>query len=293
MIISASRRTDLPAFYGQWFMNRIREGFFLSINPFNRNQQKTISLSTGEVDAFVFWSKNPRPFLKNLDIVDSLGYRYVFQFTLNDYPRLLEPGMPHLHHRIETFQRLSEKIGKEKVVWRYDPILISNLTPATYHLERFQQLAESLSPWTNRVMISFYDGYGKADRRMKLLEKAKGLVLQEPSSDEDFLQLLKGMGEVAQNHSLSLYSCAEEMDLAEYGIKHGACIDIPWINQVFSIQLPNKKDPNQRKECLCGISIDMGSYDTCPFACQYCYATSSEKAVYNRRQEIDMNRPWL
>lgn len=293
MIISASRRTDIPAFYGEWFMNRIREGYFLRINPYNRNQQKKISLSLADVDAFVFWSKNPRPFLKHLDVLDAKGYSYLFQYTLNDYPALLEPKMPPLSHRIETMQILSEKIGKKKILWRYDPILFSNITPPSYHIEHFHKLAEALSPWVTRVTISFYDGYGKAERRMKRLEKEKGLMIQNTSAATGFTQLLRELGKISKPKGLAVYTCAEEMDLESYGIHHGACIDIPGMNEVLGLNLANKKDPHQRKECLCGISVDMGSYDTCPFSCQYCYATASEKAVLNRRKELDENRPWL
>lgn len=293
VIISASRRTDIPAFYGDWFMNRIQEGYFLRINPFNRKQQKKISLSPADVDAFVFWSKNPRPFFKYLDVLDSMGYSYLFQFTLNDYPSILEPKLPALSHRIETMQILGEKIGKEKVIWRYDPIIISNITPVSYHIEHFHKLVEALSPWTTRVMISFYDGYGKAERRLKKLEKEKGLVIQNTITSSYLKQLLKEIGKIAKQNHLSIFSCAEEMDLEDFGIHHGACIDISWINKVLNLNLANKKDPHQRKECLCGISIDMGSYDTCLFSCQYCYATTSEKTVLNRRKTFDVNRPWL
>src|SRR6056297_3462321 len=132
MIISASRRTDIPAFYSDWFMNRIREGYYFKVNPFNKNQKKGISLDSKEVDMIVFWSKYPEPMIEYIDELSSKGYNFYFQYTLNNYPEILEPRLPDLEKRIEVFKKLSEKIGKKRVIWRYDPIIISNKTPMEF-----------------------------------------------------------------------------------------------------------------------------------------------------------------
>ena len=156
MIISASRRTDIPGFFVDWFMDRIREGYFTSVNPFNRSQHKVVSLKPEDVDCIIFWTKYPAPLLDQLPILDELGYRYYFQFTLNDYPDLFEPKVPPLPLHLDVFRELSEKIGKEKVIWRYDPIILSNLTSSEYHMEKFDYLTEHLTPYTDRVIISFW-----------------------------------------------------------------------------------------------------------------------------------------
>jgi hypothetical protein len=157
MIISASRRTDIPAFYSKWFMNRIREGYCLVPNPLNTKQISVVTLSPVEVDAIVFWSKNPEPLIPYLSELDDYGFRYYFQFTLNDYPSALEPNIPSLESRLETFRKLSKLLGPKRVIWRYDPIIISNYTPPSYHIERFRNIANELRGFTKRVMVSFVD----------------------------------------------------------------------------------------------------------------------------------------
>src|SRR4030042_4778791 len=169
MIISASRRTDIPAFYSDWFINRIRAGWCFVPNPVNYHQLSFVPLIPEEVAAIVFWSKNPEPLIKHLDDLDRQGYRYYFQFTLNDYPIELEPALPPANVRIETFKQLSERLGSLRVIWRYDPIIISNQTPITYHLKKFSQISESLKGYTNRVMVSFVDYYRKTDSRLEKL----------------------------------------------------------------------------------------------------------------------------
>jgi len=167
MIISASRRTDIPAFFSNWFMNRVREGYFYSVNPFNSNQITKVSLESPDVDAICFWTKNPRPLIKHLIELENLGLNYYFQFTLNPYGKEFEPGLPSLEKRIATFRALSGQIGQERVVWRYDPVILSNATPVEWHLERADFIASSLSGRTDRLVFSFCDflrqrGEGKA-----------------------------------------------------------------------------------------------------------------------------------
>ncbi|MFZ5753433.1 MAG: DUF1848 domain-containing protein [Bacillota bacterium] len=284
MIISASRRTDIPAFFGDWFIKRIEEGFFYNINPFNPRQVKGYSLLPEDVDAIVFWTKNPQPFIKHLDYLDQRGYHYYFQYTLNDYPKIFEPHVPPVHERIETFVELSKRIGKGKVIWRYDPIVISSLTPVEYHLEKIAYISSCLKGQAQRAMISFLEFYSKVNNRLKKLETQYGIQFTDFTANEhrkELLELAEKFKEIAHKNGLQIFSCTETVDLDQIGIEPGSCIDGKLIQKLFGIQKRYRKDPNQRKECLCVESVDMGVYNTCQFQCSYCYANFSEKMVHN------------
>ena len=275
MIISASRRTDIPAFYSEWFMNRIAEGWFECVNPFNPSQVRIVSLLPQDVDVIVFWSKNPEPLLQHLDELDARGYRYYFQYTLNDYPGFLEPGIPCLNNRLDTFLRLASRLGSKRVVWRYDPIIAGNITPVEYHLERFAHISDKLSGYCERVVISFVDFYAKLSKRLGILEKSNGFSAYDitlPEYREKLAILLSGISSRAAANSMGVYSCSELLELSEWGVEHGRCIDSAMINDIFHMDLSMNKDRNQRKGCLCAASVDMGTYNTCGHACSYCYA---------------------
>ncbi len=288
MIISASRRTDIPAFFGDWFMERVRQGFFLRINPFNTRQVSTVSIKPQEVDLFVFWTKNPQPFLPHLAELDAMGYRYYFQYTLNDYPSIFEPHLPPVADRIEVFKQLSVRIGPRRVVWRYDPIIISSLTPEDYHLDRLQRLAQQLNGHAERQVISFCDSYGHAGRRLTKLSQEHRITFEDPIGDPQRLtDLARGIKSVADAHSLSVSTCAEAVDLASIGILPGACIDAKLINELFHLHCSSRKDPHQRPECGCVAAIDMGMYNTCSHGCVYCYANHNEKTIANNLRHHD------
>jgi hypothetical protein len=276
MIVSASRRTDIPAFYAAWFMQRVRAGFCTVPNPFNANQISHISLRPEDVDAIVFWTRNPRPLLTALDELDARGYRYYFQYTILDNPRLLDPRTPPVTAAVETFRRLADRIGPARVIWRYDPIVLSSVTEASFHQERYAWIAEQLRGYTTRSVISIVDVYRKAARRLRALA-AQGVTLpnQAPETLPEFAALLRSLVATAAQHCMEIVSCAEEIDLTGYGIQPGKCIDDDLLARVFGLQLDLRKDPGQRDACGCVVSRDIGMYDSCPFGCQYCYATTS------------------
>lgn len=281
-IISASRRTDIPAFFAQWFMTRVREGFFYRINPFNSNQVSGFSLAPEDVDAIVFWTKNPGPLLPHLRELDERRLRYYFQFTLNPYEELFEPRVPPLAQRIATFRELSERLGPRRVIWRYDPVILSNNTPVAWHLEQMAAMAEALSGATDRLVISFLDFYGKVNRRLADLERSQGLTLSDIAADlhrGDLLTLATGFQKCASAHGIKVFSCSEEADLAEIGIRKGSCIDGDLIRELFGEGKEYRKDKHQRGACGCVASMDMGIYNTCRFQCAYCYATMSPKLI--------------
>ncbi|HYH04300.1 MAG TPA: DUF1848 domain-containing protein [Bacillota bacterium] len=282
MIISVSRRTDIPAFYSEWFYNRVREGYFIRVNPYNPAQRKRISLERQDVDAFVFWSKNPRPLLRYLPWLDDHGYPYYFLFTVNDYPELFEPRVPGLNRRVETFRLLSTMLGPERVIWRYDPIILSSLTTEQFHLETFARIAEMLTGYTKRVIISFLDSYPKVKRAFARLDPENSLQICEPQiggGQTALLELSEGLSAIAAERQIAVYSCSEKLDLSQCQVNRGSCIDGILINKLFQLQLPLRKDPAQRPECGCVPAVDMGIYNTCEYLCSYCYANGHPEIV--------------
>ena len=220
MIISASRRTDLPAFYTDWFMNRIRAGFCTVPNPFNPQQISRISLSPEDVDVIVFWTRNPRPLLPHLAELDQRGYRYYFQYTLLDYPRPIETSTPPTAVAIENFQALAGQIGPERVIWRYDPILFSAQTGASFHLETYTRLAENLHGYTRRSVISVLTFYAKLQSRFEALaEQGLPVVNIQDRQGPRFAELMRSLVDVAAANQMQVYSCASELDLQSYGIQ--------------------------------------------------------------------------
>jgi len=282
MIISASRRTDIPAFYSDWFINRVREGWCFVPNPLNYHQLSFVPLIPEEVAAIVFWSKNPAPLMKYLDEIDERGYRYYFQFTLNDYPEEFEPGLPSINERIGTFKKLSDRLGNPRVIWRYDPIIISNFTPANFHTAKFAQIADSLKGYTNRVMVSFVDYYQKTELRLEKLRKFGFEFENNFEQTPEASILMRELGEIAKHSGIEIFTCAEEVNFSSVGVTPGRCIDPDLIQQIWSIKGNEKKDPTQRSVCLCAVSKDIGINDTCLHGCTYCYATRKDEVARKR-----------
>jgi len=286
MIISASRRTDIPAFYADWFMNRVRAGFFYRINPFNSKQVSGFSLKPEHVDAICFWTKNPQPLMPYLAELDERGLNYYFQFTLNPYGRTFEPNLPPMEERIETMVALAGCIGPERVVWRYDPLILSTVTPVAWHLEQAGRLADRLQDATRRLVFSFCDFYGKGEGRLSKALQGSGIRLADITAPghEDSIELMaRGLGEIADLHGLEIFSCSEVVNLGGIGIEHGACIDPNLIRKLFGVAVSARKDRNQRNACKCVESVDMGSYNSCHFRCVYCYANFNEGMIENSR----------
>lgn len=296
MIISASRRTDVPAFYSDWFMNRIRAGFFHRINPFNSKQVSGFSLAPDDVDAICFWSKNPKPLMPHLNELDQRGLNYYFQFTLNPYGKKFEPQVPPLAERIATFQELAERIGPERVVWRYDPVILSSATPVPWHIEQLERLAEQLAAATRRLVFSFYDFYGKGQGRLHTALNGTGITLEDITAErkvDELDALVHGFKAVTDRYRLRIFSCSEDMELAALGIEHGACIDGKLIRELFGGDPSTKKDKNQRPACGCDESVDMGMYNTCHFRCTYCYANFNEGMIEGNLARHDPESPSL
>lgn len=264
MIISASRRTDIPSFYSEWLFNRFKEGYVCVRNPMNIHQISKISLSPDVVDGIVFWTKNPTPMLERIHELDK--YTYYFQFTLNSYGKDVEKNVPSKNDVIiPAFQKLSSIIGKERVVWRYDPIILNEHYTIEYHKKYFQTLCSMLSKYTEKCTVSFVDLYRTTMRNIKPLN------IRTPSNDE-VIELMSYFSSVAQSEGIYIDTCAEEYDLSSLGISHAHCIDKQRLERIGDYQLKIGKDKNQRGVCGCIESIDIGMYNTCENGCMYCYA---------------------
>lgn len=285
MILSVSRRTDIPNYYSEWFFNRLKEGFLYVRNPMNFHQISEIKISPDVVDCIVFWTKNPLPMMERLDELEA--YNYYFQFTLTGYGNDVERNLPNKKTSvIPIFQELSNRIGKEKVVWRYDPIFFSNRYNAKYHLKAFRSIAEALSGYTEKCVISFLDIYPKNKKNMDDL-------LSYDLSDSELREFAKELSNIAKENHIKIGSCAEKVDLDEYGIIHNSCIDKELIEKIIGCKLKINKDKNQRIECGCVESVEVGTYNTCKNGCVYCYANYSAKSVESNFQKYDPLSPLL
>ncbi|WP_324823019.1 DUF1848 domain-containing protein [Sinanaerobacter sp. ZZT-01] len=278
MIISASRRTDIPAFYTDWFFNRIKEGYILVRNPMNPHQISKIDVSPDVVDCIVFWTKNPIPMLRRLKELQE--YQYYFQFTLTSYDKTIERYLTTKKDLVAAFIALSKQIGRQRVIWRYDPILLSHLYTKEYHYKWFDKLAQKLSPYTDKCIISFLDQY-------KNTEKNLHGVRLFPITKTDIEEMAVEFSRIASQYGLILESCAEPFNLEKYNIFPSRCIDDRLLSQIWGKKIRIEKDPNQRKSCGCVKSIDIGAYNTCKHGCRYCYANFSDSIV---RKNISLHK---
>lgn len=269
MIISASRRTDIPAFYSQWFFNRIKERYVLVPNPFNSKMISRVNLNPAVVDCIVFWTKNPTPMIGHLDKLKD--YKYYFQFTLNPYEDDIENNLPQLSKRIEIFKRLSDKIGKEKVVWRYDPILTNEKYNVDFHKDTFAEIADGLKDHTERCMLGFIDHYHH-------IRSAVSQFNIKPLLMSDIQEMAISFKITIDRYPIFMDTCTVKVDLRHLGIPSGECVDKELIEKIIGYPITAKKDKNQRDICRCIESIDIGTYESCLNGCIYCYAI---KGNYN------------
>ena len=284
MIISASRRTDIPSYYSDWFFRRISEGYVLVRNPMNNRQVSRVKLSADTLDGIVLWTKNPLPMIGRLR---ELKVPFYFQFTLNSYAKDVEPHIPSKNDVIiPAFQKLSRLIGRERVVWRYDPILLNDTYTVGYHLKYFALLARKLRDYTESCTFSFIDFYRNTRNNTKFLD------LQIPRL-EDKLVIAEAFGRTARDYGLKINTCAEELDLSHFGVGHATCVDGRLLERIGGCKLNTERDRNQRIDCGCAASIDIGMYDSCRSGCLYCYANRSLTATERHFHNHDPASPLL
>lgn len=278
MIVSASRRTDIPAFYSEWFMNRLRAGYALTRNPMNPRQITRVSLAPGDVDALVFWSKDFRPMLAHMDEIRA-AFPVCVQHTLTPYGAPLEPRLTDKRGIVEAMRRLGTLIGPDCLVWRYDPVVFSDSMDVRWHLRAFGRACELLEGATHTCVFSFLQMYPRIRSRMS--------ALSTPPDEAMKLKLAAGMAELARGHGMTLQTCSQEIDLDPLGISHGACISPELIRAATGRTPAARRDSGQRGLCRCLKSVDIGTYHSCPHMCAYCYANWGEAAVLRNAARHD------
>ncbi len=285
MIISASRRTDLPAYYSKWFFRRLQEGYVLVRNPVNPRQVSRVSLSPEVVDGFVFWTKNPAPMIPWLDKLPDCPY--YFQVTLTPYDEQIERYLPSKRKVIlPAMRQLARQIGPERVVWRYDPVFLTERYSVDFHKKAFAQIARLLRGNTVRCVISFLDWYPPMEKRLRPLAP-------RPLGGDEMRELAASFGQAAAENGMRIFTCAETADLSGFGVEHGCCIDRDLLERIGGRPLCAEKDRSQRAACGCVQSVDIGAYDTCPGGCLYCYADHGVGRTMRNLAGFDPSSPLL
>ncbi len=271
LVVSASRRTDIPNYYAPWFLERLRQGYVLVRNVRDHRKVRKVDLSVEAVACIVFWTKNPAPLVEYLSHLDS--HRYYMHYTITGYGSDIEPRIPPIGESIDRFRRIAEHIGPQRIIWRYDPIFFNATYPLEYHMEIFARIAAQLGGYTTRCVFSFLDRY----RHLEATLDSLGIG---PFRESDLHTLAQHISQHCKSNGMEVQSCAEPYDLSSYGITHGACIDAQLVEKLSGIALPEKRDRSQRPDCRCAPSIDIGMYNTCLNLCSYCYANHNTQLVH-------------
>ncbi|WP_337465331.1 DUF1848 domain-containing protein [Acidaminococcus timonensis] len=282
MIINTGQRTDIPAFYARWFLNRIRAGSVCVRNPYNPSQVSRYRLSPKVVDCIGFCTKNPLPLLPYLDQLQ--GYGQYWYVSITPYGRDLEPNVPDKHRLLQAFRQLSREVGKQAIGWRYDPILLTERYTTEYHLRAFRTMAETLAGFTDTVVISFVDCYPKVLQNFPELQTVPEAVR---------LQLGKELIGIAARYGMQLRTCAEGDQLAPYGADCSGCMKLSDYERAIGKKLHAPKVKGARAECACYLSCDIGAYSTCRHFCRYCYANGARQEVLVRSRQHDPASPFL
>ena len=261
MIISASYKTDIPAFYGKWFRNRLEAGFCRMANPYNRNQRFVVSLRQEDVDGFVFWTKNIVPFMDVLDEVHELGFPFIVQYTINGYPRALESRVVDAARSIQSFRDIADKFGTRTNIWRYDTIIFSSLTDAEFHRENFAKIAAELAGTTDEVVVSFMQLYDKTRRNMDEAARQNGFSWVDPPAGSK-RELLSSLVEIAATYGMQLTICTQP-DLMVSGTGESRCIDARRLSDVSDRPI-QAKIKGMRTGCGCFESKDIGTTTPVP-----------------------------
>ena len=262
-------------------MNRLKDGYVLVPNPHNAIRLGRVELSPANVDCIVFWTKNPIPLSNKFAVLDKMGYAYYIQFTLTPYDKMVESCLPPKDVLINAFVEISKRIGKERIVWRYDPVFIDEKHPTDWHIDQFTKMCTLLHSYTERCTLSFIDPYKNIRNSFRSM------------THNEMLDTAAGLSEIAGQCGVLLYTCSEEIDLSSYGIRHSSCIDKSLVERIIGFPINIKKDTNQRPSCCCIESVDIGVYDTCPHGCSYCYATPNVNTMLRRVTTHNPSAPML
>ena len=282
MIINTGQRTDIPAFYAEWFANRLREGVVCVRNPYNPSQVSRYRLDPTVVDVIGFCTKNPAPMFPYMDLLKDYG-QYWFM-TITPYGRDMEPNVPDKHRLLEDFKRLSEQVGVNAIGWRYDPILLSERYTTAYHLRAFETMASALEGYTQTAVISFIDLYPKVRRNFPEAREVRA---------EERIRLGKALIEIASTHGMIVKPCAEGDELAPYGADCGGCMRLGDYEKAIGKKLSAPKRKGARAGCACYLACDIGAYNTCKHLCKYCYANAEPARVLTQSRLHDPRSPFL
>lgn len=282
MIINTGCRTDIPAFYAKWLMNRIREGYVLVRNPYNPKQVTKYSLSPEVVDCLAFCTKNPEPMLTYLDELDK--YKQYWFVTITPYGKDIEPNVPDKQKVIESFKKLSDHIGIDSIGWRYDPIFLGNRFDVSGHIECFEKMAKELKGYTHNCTISFLDLYEKVKRNAPDIR---------PPTKEEQIEIAKAFSKIGQENNMVIHACCEKTYLSQYGLQCNGCMSQEIVEQAIKNTLQPPKRKNLRQECNCLMGNDIGAYNTCGHLCKYCYANANKQFVIENMKKHDDNSPFL
>lgn len=288
-IISVSRRTDIPAFYGNWFMARLKDGFAGVVNPFG-GQRYIVSLKPEDVVCFVFWSKNFTPFIENLKIVENMGYKFYFNYTVTALPRVFETNVEK-QAAIETLKQLSKMYSPQRINWRFDPIVISSICDRDFYIKAFGELASQFAGYVERCYFSFVTEYSKVKCNFVELQRTQGVRVIE--SGENFkVDLANELATIAGRYGIRMFSCCGDY-LVGGAISKAHCIDGSLIEQLFYPEGLQYTEKPTRKQCGCAESTDIGTYDTCPHGCVYCYANVNKQKAYKAFHNHDKDSVFL
>jgi hypothetical protein len=289
MIVSASYRTDIPAFYGRWFMRRLDAGFCRVTNPYG-GPAFEVPLAREAVDGFVFWTRNAGAFMGPLHEVRRRGYPFTVQFTLTGYPKALESSVIEAARAIEQVRALAAAFGPKTVVWRYDPISATTLTPLEWHAENFARLASALEGATDEVVVSFVQVYRKTRRNLDAAARAHRFAWSEPAEAAK-RALVSALIPIAARHGMTLALCTQPQYRVD-GARDARCIDAARLSAVAGHPIAARTRGN-RAGCLCAESRDIGAYDSCPHGCVYCYAVGARAAARRRHRTHDAESEYL
>jgi sugar phosphate isomerase/epimerase len=270
-IISASRRCDIPAFHADWFVNRLHAGWAEYRNPFGPGVHR-VSLAPDDVRAIVFWTRNPAPLVPHLDELDRLGYKYYFHFTITGLPPELDPWSPPKDAAVQELRRLSQRLGTKRVLWRFDPLLASDVSPLVEQQRWFEILAGELAGLTERCYISFATFYAKAARRLG----EAGVEWRDPGVGEK-IEFAGELSEIAQRHGIAIYACCSQ-EIVGGSIQRAHCVDAELIEELWPLGRAIPPIRPTRRGCGCHASRDIGAYDTCGHGCLYCYASTARSS---------------
>ncbi len=289
MIVSASYRTDIPAFYGRWFLNRLKAGYCRTVNPYDR-QVAVVPLTAEAVDAFVFWTRNIGPFRDALAEVAARGFPFAVHVTITGYPHELETSVMDWRLAAEQMHGLARDFGPSVAVWRYDPVILTSLTPPDWHIANFAKIAQDLEGATNEVVISFAHSYAKTRRNMDAAARAHGFTWEDPEAAWK-REMSDRLAEIAGRHGMKLSLCSQP-EFAGNETCDARCIDATRLSRIAGYPIPAKEKGN-RPGCACFESRDIGDYDSCPHGCVYCYAVRSRELAKARFARHDPDSEFL